>query len=315
VQGRVFVGQRAEAFAVNLGPVFDLINFVPIEGSIAQNREENDDVVGEFNVTSLAIEMPIACLTEGSENVIGAWTTTSLPQGSLENPSAAYEDTERFGGAFVQQSRLGMPLVNELVIGLPDKDLFNASEPMDDGSNFALYVTNPTFPRLVELALGLEGFAPTNENRADLQAAFLTGFDGLNRPASATVGSEMLRLNTAFPAAPTPRDDQSTFGVAGEDLSGFPNGRRPGDDVVDIVLRVALGALCHPLPIASELGIEGAVQGTETDNFLLGVCEPADAPNGTTPFTDGAPISAAELQNAFPYLNTPLPGATTPVTD
>jgi Domain of unknown function (DUF4331) len=105
----------------------------------------------------------------------------------------------------------------------------------------------------------------------------------------------MMRLNTMI--APTPRASQSTFGVAGNDLAGFPNGRRPGDDVVDIALRVVMGRLCHPVPI----------NGTPT---ALGLCNPSDAPVGTAAFTDGAPISAAELQNAFPYLNTPLPGAT-----
>ena len=142
---KVFVGQRREAFAVNLGPVFDLISFTPIEGFIEQDPE-NDDVARDFNVTSLALEIPISCLTSGDETVIGGWTTASLPQAALENPTPGYEDTERFGGAFVQQSRLGMPLVNELVIGLPDKDRFNASEPVFD-EQFLTYVTHPTFPR------------------------------------------------------------------------------------------------------------------------------------------------------------------------
>ena len=83
----------------------------------------------------------------------------------------------------------------------------------------------------------------------------------------------------------------------GDDLAGFPNGRRPGDDTVDIALRVVMGRLCHPVPI----------QGAQTD---LGLCSPEDAPVGTVPFTDGAPISATELKDTFPYLNDPLPGAT-----
>ena len=106
--------------------------------------------------------------------------------------------------------------------------------------------------------------------------------------------SEMLRLNTAI--EPTPRDQQSTFGVAGDDLAGFPNGRRPGDDAVDLALRAVMGVLCHPVPI----------NGTPTD---LGLCSPADAPVGNVAFTDGAPIAATDLQNKFPYLNNPLPGA------
>ncbi len=322
--GRVFAGQRAEAFAVNLGEVFDLINFIPIEGDsapgagdgggfdggITQSRE-NDDVVGEFNVTTLAIELPIACLTADSEPVIGAWTTSSLPQGTLANPEPSYEDAVRVGGALVQQSRLSAPLVNEVVIGLADKDRFNAAEPIDDGS-FATYVTNPTFPRLVEIlfgpALGLENnMAPTNFPRNDVVAAFLTGFPGLNQPAN-VVASEMVRLNTAIPA--TPQADQSSFGVVGEDLAGFPNGRRPSDDVVDIVIRVAMGALCHPVPLGAELGVEDAVEDTETDLVNLGFCTPEQAPVGNVALTDGAPaVPATELLASFPYLNAPIPGS------
>ena len=100
----------------------------------------------------------------------------------------------------------------------------------------------------------------------------------------------MQRLNTKI--APTAKDKQSTFGVAGGDLAGFPNGRRPGDDVVDIELRVAMGALCH-------LG--------------LGLCSPQNAPVGNQPITDGAPISAGDFDNAFPYLTTPIPGAVGPM--
>jgi hypothetical protein len=312
--GRVFVGQRAEAFAVNLGEVFDLVNFVPIDGAeplnedgatfpggITQDRA-NDDLVGRANVTSIALEVPFECLGDDGDGIIGGWTTASLPQAEIEDPSPTYEQTSLYGGAFVQQSRLSAPLVNELVIGLPDKDLFNAAEPTQD-SALADYVTNPTLPELLNvlfldavngtLGTDFETLAPTNFPRTDLVAAFLTGIEGLNKPAG-VVPSEMMRLN--FNIEPTPRAQQSTFGVAGDDLAGFPNGRRPGDDTVDIALRVVMGRLCHPVPIAGE----------DTD---LGLCEPEDAVVGTVPFTDGAPISATELRNSFPYLNTPIPGS------
>ncbi len=313
--GRVFVGQRAEAFAVNLGEVFDLVNLVPIEGDsapgvgdgggfpggVTQDRA-NDDVVGEANITSLILEVPIACLVGDGNGVIGAWTTASLPQAELEDPTPTYEQPSLFGGAFVQQSRLSSPLVNELVIGMPVKDLFNASEPVGDAA-FADFVTNPTLPAILDLlfrdavnaTLGadLDNLAPNNFPRADLVAAFLTGIEGLNQQSTVTP-SEMLRLNTDVP--PTPRDLQSPFGVAGDDLAGFPNGRRPGDDAVDIALRVVMGALCHPVPI----------DGTPTD---LGLCAPGNAPVGNVAFTDGAPISADELQEVFPYLNDPIPGS------
>ena len=106
----------------------------------------------------------------------------------------------------------------------------------------------------------------------------------------------MLRLNTAI--APTPRDAQHPLGVAAGDLAGFPNGRRPGDDSVDIALRVVMGALCHDLP----LGENGA-------GVNLGLCAPEDAVVGNQPFTDGAPLQATDLNNSFPYLLTPYPGS------
>lgn len=294
--GKVFVGQRAEAFAVNLGEIFDLVNLVPLEGAIEQSRD-NDDLVGKANVTSIALEVPIECVVGNGNGVIGAWTTASLPQATLRDPIPTYEQTELHGGSFVQVSRLSAPLVNEVVIGLPFKDLFNRSEPKDD-AQAAVFVTNPTLPALIDVlfrdALGAEdNIAPSNFPRTDLVAAFLTGIEGVNQQATVT-GSEMMRLNTGI--APTPREDQATLGVAGDDLAGFPNGRRPGDDTVDIALRVVMGALCHDIP----------VNGEPTN---LGFCEPDDAPVGDQPFTDGAPISAAELQNAFPYLNTPLRGS------
>ncbi|QFT61984.1 DUF4331 domain-containing protein [Roseivivax sp. THAF30] len=308
-QGRVFVGQRAEAFAVNLGEIFDLVNLVPLEGSI-ENSRENDDLIDRFNVTSLALELPISCVTGDGNGVIGGWTTSSLPQAEIEDPSPTYEGTSVYGGAWVQQSRLSAPLVNEVVIGLPDKDLFNAAEPTQDGA-LATYVTNPTLPALIDIlfrdALGADGnIAPSNLPRQDLVTAFLTGFPGLNQQANVTP-SEMMRLNTAVPA--TPRSQQSNFGVVGEDLAGFPNGRRPGDDVVDIALRVVMGALCHPVPLGAELGIEGAEEDTESDLVNLGLCDPQDAPVGDQPFIDGAPVSALDVSEQFPYLLAPLPGA------
>ena len=320
--GRVFVGQREEAFAINLGEVFDLVNLVPIQGppnpqfpqytapdfnpnGIVQDRA-NDDLVGLFNVTSLAIEVPTACVTGDGNGTIGGWTTSSLPQGALQNPAPDYNTSVKYGGAFVQKSRLSAPLVNEVVIGLKDKNLFNAAEPTQD-SALAIYVTNPTFPALLSLLFGEgDNIAPTNFPRADLVAAFLTGFEGFNQQATVTP-SEMQRLNTAVP--PTPLAQQSVFGVVAEDLAGFPNGRRPTDDVTDIVLRVAMGRLCHPLPLGAELGVPGAVEDQPSDNVNLGLCQPADAPAGTVPFTDGAPIRPTELPNAFPYLNTPIPGS------
>jgi hypothetical protein len=312
--GKVFVGQRKEGFAVNLGPVFDLVNFVPVEGDsmpgandgggfpggIRQNRANNQ--VDDANVTTLALEVHKSCLTGSGNGVIGGWTSASLRQGRLLNPVATFARPEVDGGPWVQVSRLGMPLVNELVIGLPDKDRFSASEPKFDGQ-FGTYVTNPTLPALLDalfrkpvndtLGTAFTNLAPTNFPRLDLVTAFLRGFPAVNQMSKVT-DSEMTRLNTGIDAVPA--NMQSNFGVAGGDLAGFPNGRRPGDDTVDIALRVVMGRLCHPLTIG----------GNAVD---LKLCAPSAAPLGLVPFTDGAPVNAADFDAEFPYLTTPLPGA------
>ena len=123
---------------------------------------------------------------------------------------------------------------------------------------------------------------------------FLKGIEGLNQPKSVTP-SEMLRLNTTI--APKAALAQNPLGVAGGDSSGFPNGRRPADDVVDLSLRVAMGALC--------------VLTGPSDSLKVG-CKPSDAPAGGLALTDGVRRTAANYQSAFPYFNTPLPGNLNP---
>lgn len=312
--GRVFVGQRKDPFVVNLGETFDLVNYVPVEGDSSAGAGDgggfpggitqsaaNDDL-RDKNVNTIALEVPKSCLTGDGNGVIGAWTTASLPQARILNPNASLAKPEVNGGALVQVSRLGSPLVNELVIGIDDKDRFSSAHPSDDGQ-FATYVTNPTLPVILDLLFkdavnntlntNFDTIAPTNYPRTDLVAAFLTGFAGVNQQATVTA-SEMLRLNTGIPA--TAAELQSPFGVAGNDLAGFPNGRRPGDDVVDIALRVVMGALCHDIPVNSQ-------------PTNLGFCAPADANVGTAPFTDGAPLDASFFDQSFPFLTTPLAGS------
>jgi hypothetical protein len=293
--GKLFVGQRKDAFAVNLGTIFDLIN-APVSFITDPTKINAAQNVIDGNVTTLALEMHKSCLTAGSETVIGGWTTASLRQGSLLNPSPkkGHQTTAIPGGAWTQVSRLGMPLVNEVVIGLPDKDKFNSSKPKDD-AQFADYVTNPTLPALVEIALSLPGVAPTNLPRTDLVTTFLTGIPGVNKPAN-VVASEMLRLNTATPA--TPFAQQSRLGLAAGDPAGFPNGRRLKDDVVDISLVAVMGGLC-------------VLNG---DNNALGLgasCKPSAVPLGATALKlhDGVDQAVVPLLAAFPYLFTPTPGA------
>lgn len=274
--GRVFVGQRKDPFVVNLGEVFDLVN---LSDPLGPRDGETDDLADK-NVTSFILEVPVGCLTEGKGDVIGGWTTAALPRTRTLRDDPSFERPSMDAGAKVQVSRLGNPLVNELVIGLPDKNRFNASRP-DGDARFATYVTHPTLPELLEILFGVE--APNHFPRTDLVAAFVTGVPGLNELGF----GEMLRLNTAIP--PVPRAQQDSLGVLAGDNAGFPNGRRPGDDVVDIALRAVMGAICHGFP-----GV---------------FCDPADAPAGNLPFTDGALVDASFFEPAFPYLRSPIPGS------
>ncbi|MDQ3264195.1 MAG: DUF4331 domain-containing protein [Myxococcota bacterium] len=307
---RVFVGQRSDPFFVNLGQVFDLVN-TDLSGATSFNvlgaRQQGSatNETGNKNVTTLALEIPRSCLKAADDKpIIGAWTTASLRQGRALNPTPTYELPQREGGPWTQVSRLSHPLVNELVIGLKDKNLFNAASPPGDAALID-YVTHPSFPELLELLFSSAGvMAPNNFPRADLVAVFLTGVEGVNQTAGMTaagatlpgVPSEMLRLNTAVGTAtganPTARDDQNSLGAAacfvdgaldltnaGCDPSGYPNGRRPGDDVVDIALRVVMGYLTP------------------------------DAPNKDLPFTDGILVEAAQSNVSFPYLVSPHKGS------
>lgn len=291
--GRVFVGQRKEPFFIAVGRIFDLLNLNPLGPEVGGN---NNDLEAK-NVSTLAMEVPIACLTASSSTdpVIGAYTTSSLRQGRLLNgsPGTGINNATRNGGAWTQVSRLGMPLVNEVIIGLDDKDKFNASKPAGD-SVFADYVTNPALPAFIESQFP-SAKAPTNFPRTDLVTVFLKGLDGVNQPAAVKAGNgvlaEMLRLNTSTPV--TSMGSQNPLGLAAGDSAGFPNGRRPGDDVVDLSLRVAMGALC-------------ALTGT-TDTLKVG-CKPSDAPAGGLALTDGVRKTSANFGATFPYLTTPIPG-------
>lgn len=287
--GRVFVGQRQEPFYIAVGKIFDLINLNPLGAEVGGNKNDLENK----NISTLALELPISCITSAGEPVIGGYTSASLRQVRILNPDPDKDSNKAAfnAGAWSQVSRLGMPLVNEVVIGLDDKNRFNSSRPSGDAT-FLDYVTNPTLPALIE-SLFPSAKAPTNIPRTDLVSAFLTGISGLNQPKN-VVPSEMLRLNTSI--APTPVAMQNQLGVAGNDLAGFPNGRRPADDVVDLSLRVAMGALC--------------VLTGEADALKVG-CKPSDAQAGGLALTDGVRKDATfpNFWPRFPYLLTPIPGA------
>ena len=301
---RVFVGQRQEGFAVNLGPIFDLVNapLAVITDSSLIGAVPNPLL--DKNITTLALEIHKSCLLAAgsTDPVIGAWTTASVRQTQLINASTptGHQTTVTFGGGWAQVSRLGMPLVNEVVIGLGDKDKFNGSMPRNDGQ-FAAYVTNPTLPALLEIALATPGIAPTNFPRTDLVTTFLTGIPGVNQPQN-VVGSEMLRLNTAIAAVPFAQQNRlaivGSLLTNGTDFAGYPNGRRPKDDVVDISLVAVMGGLCVANGNGNALGFGAA-------------CNPSVVPLGATAFKlhDAVDQAVQPFLPGFPYLNTPIPGA------
>ncbi len=212
---QTFAGQAEDPFFLDLR-VFDLL----YGGDFS---EAGDDTLAGFNVNSVALQVPRSVLAKNHRTtpnpIIGVWSST---------------DRRGVDGQYRQVSRLGMPLVNEVVIPLKDKNRFNASAPRNDGQ-FLDYVTKPELPKLIEAVYGVD--AP-DEPRNDLVSVFLTGVDGLNKP-SGGAPSEQLRLNMTVPVTADP----DSLGVIGGDNQGFPNGRRLADDVLDIALQVVEGEL------------------------------------------------------------------------
>jgi hypothetical protein len=237
---QVFAGQRDEGFYVNLG-VFDLLGVPPADFN-------NPDSTAGLNVHSIAIEVPVSMLTRNRRRpesasdanaVIGVWSTASRQAFAARTG----KDVREFG-SFVQVSRLGQPLVNEVVIPMGLKDTFNSIPPTQDAAALP-FVTNPEVPKLLLAIFGVKS-PPTP--RTDLVTIFLKGIPGINQPPKVRP-SEMLRLNVAIPPSASP----NRLGVLGGDLAGFPNGRRVGDDVTDIALRAMAGAT--PLTPAFNAGI------------------------------------------------------------
>ena len=219
--GHVFAGQTDDPFFLDLR-IFDLLYG-------ANLSETGNDSLAGYNVHSIALRVPRSSLRSGSSPVIGVWATASR-----QATTTRQTGTETATGAFVQVSRLGMPLVNEVVIPVGQKDRWNGSRPIDD-AQFLNYVTDPEVPKLLQAVYGIPApAAPRN----DLVQVFLTGVPGLNQPPGVRAG-EMLRLNTDI--GPTARPNR--LGVLAGDTAGFPNGRRLTDDVVDITLQAAVGVL------------------------------------------------------------------------
>ena len=244
-----FAGQAEDPFFLDLR-VFDLL----YGGDLS---EAGDDTLAGFNVQSVALQVPQKWVAKrhnpGKNPVIGVWTTTSKMNAN--------------GKRYTQVSRLGNPLVNEVVIPLKLKDAFNGLKPTGDAAALE-YVTNPELPKLIEAVYGIK--APATP-RKDLVSVFLTGVKGLNMPKGKITPSEQLRLNMSTPVTATP----NRLGVIGGDTQGFPNGRRLGDDVIDIALQV----------------VEGELVGSAND---LG---------------DGVDNNDVAFDNTFPYLALPASGS------
>lgn len=242
-KGKFFAGERDDPFFVDL-KVFDLLNL---------GSQTAHDTLAGANVNSIIFEVPVRSVVS-KDPIIGAWSATYRPSQRVVNTDGSQGNST----TWVQVSRLGMPLVNEVVVPLAAKDKFNASKPFDDnGANAQAYgavVTTPELAALLKnvLSLDFDGAGTVNvptTDRQDLVAVFLTGVQGLNKPANVRP-AEMLRINTATPLSQNP----NRLGVFGGDNAGFPNGRRLADDVTDIAIQAVAGKLVNGFTVPSNLG-------------------------------------------------------------
>src|SRR5580693_766074 len=251
---RVFAGQRAEAFYVDLGAIFDLGDLRPFENLHAQyglgafsGPAAGVNATNHLNVHSIAIQVPTSAVTIAGHPTIGVWTTASRQRVTLWDADRGENVNS---GPFRQVSRLGNPLINEVVIPLGQKDLWNSLPPSDD-KRFISHVAHPELAALLPVLYpgvfpNLAALVKSGAARADLEAILLTGLPSGIVPGfqnfTGPVLADMLRLNTAIP--PSARPNQ--LGIIGGDLAGFPNGRRVFDDVVTVELR-AIAGLTYPL--------------------------------------------------------------------
>jgi hypothetical protein len=236
---KVYAGPRADGFYADLGMIFDLINFRP--GTLPGNVGGGKNDLAGFNTHTIALSVPAYQLTKNHtfptdtadpNAIISMWSSTWRLKTRVLSETGQ-KPTE--SGDWVQVSRLAVPLVNEVVVPLGQKDLFNASFPKDD-AQFAPSVLDPEVPKILKALFNVDSPAAP---RTDLLAVVL-GVDGLTRRPGEVV-SDQLRLNVAV--FPTPPSLANRMGVLGGDLAGFPNGRRPYDDVVDIELQILAGVL------------------------------------------------------------------------
>lgn len=286
-EGTFYAGQRADPFFVDLG-VFDLLALRPFDALhkvVPLGNVPGVNSLAGYNVQTIALQVPIANLTtdgkaaraDGSNGIIGVWATTERRRTRVLSDSG-FGDEQK--GDWVQISRLGMPLVNEVVVPLAFKDHFNASAPADDAQFLpAVQYPDSKGTQLPHLINALYGVDVPAEPRNDLVTIFLTGIPNLNQPNNVQP-SEQIRLNMGI--APTAAVGQGNrMGVLGGDVAGFPNGRRLEDDVTTIELQALAGAT----PFTPEFN---------------------KAPNNL--ITDGVPTSAQAFNGSFPYVSQPYRG-------
>jgi len=276
--GRTFVGPADDPFFVDLGAVFDGIDIdKPGRPSIGLGNQGGgkDDVAG-YNTHAFVLQVPEAQVTRdgkavsgaGAKNaVVGVWATTERRRISVRRHGKAKS-------RWVQVSRLGNPLINEVVIPVGQKDRFNRTEPADDAANFGKYALDPEPARLLN---GLFGLGVKETGRTDIVQALLTGVPGLTQIGSKPAAADTLKLNLGVPPSAAP----NRFGVLAGDLAGFPDGRRLADDVTDIELRVIAGALLEPEDGGRQI-----------------------------PLGDGVDRNDRPFRTAFPYVAPPTDGLT-----
>ncbi|MBK8549688.1 MAG: DUF4331 family protein [Ignavibacteria bacterium] len=243
--GKVFCGPTDDPFFVDLGAAFDLLKIRPAAPGAGGGGK---DALAGYNVHSICIKVPIAQVTRNaspnpnaadSNAIVGVWATASRKTTTVINNNG----TRVGSGNWVYVSRLGMPLVNEVVLPISQKDKWNASIPVND-AQFLNYVTSPELAGIINALYPVTDDIPTT-NRTDLVSVFLTGVTGLTqRPQDLRTPSEQLRINLGI--APVAFEAENRLGVIAGDNAGFPNGRRLKDDVVDIALRVVAGVLLGP---------------------------------------------------------------------
>lgn len=280
----VFAGQRDDPFFADTGAIFDLGGLRPFNKAhfLKSKTAKGQDSLSGFNVNSIAIQVPKSALTNDGQDVTGADAANAVIgvwAGASRQALSADGSTP---GAWVQVSRLGNPLINEVIIPVGDKDAWNASNPADDAQYSARYL-NPELAAIINTIYPSLPDTQTSD-RSDLVLILGQGVPGVNATNTGDTLYDMLRLNMGVPLAA--KKDASTLGAVGGDVAGFPNGRRLTDDVVDIELRA----------IADGYG-----------SFLEGAFQlPNLSPNNQV--GDGCGANDTKFKAAFPYLAEPWSG-------